>query len=83
MAQACLLWHYCDRWFPVRITALDLSRPRSRLPGRQSSEGPPARCDLHTGQPLSLPFADNSFDFVFTSGASNTCRWSGLRELAQ
>lgn len=72
--------------FPVQITALDLSatsiaaaqKAVRRSPGRRQDVG------FAQGNLLSLPFADNSFDLVVTSGALEYVPLrEGLNELAR
>lgn len=72
--------------FPVSITALDLSAS-SVTAARKAvadSEGRRRYVNYMQGNVLSLPFADNSFDFVLTSGALEYMPLEdGLNELAR
>ena len=72
--------------FPVSITALDLSAS-SVTAARKAvadSEGRRRNVSYMQGNVLSLPFADNSFDFVVTSGALEYMPLEdGLSELAR
>jgi ubiquinone/menaquinone biosynthesis C-methylase UbiE len=72
--------------FPVKITSLDLSASSVTATRKAVSESEGRRRDVSymTGNVLSLPFADNSFDFVVTSGALEyTPLADGLNELAR
>lgn len=72
--------------FPVKITALDLSATSIEAARKAVSEGPGRTSDAHfaQGNLLSLPFADNSFDMVVTSGALEYVPLSdGMNELAR
>ncbi len=57
---------------PARITAFDLSRrslhTARRAARRRARDGARHRCDFLQANALALPFADESFDFVATSG---------------
>src|SRR6266699_716871 len=57
--------------FPVSITALDLSASSVEAARKAVSQSPDRRRDVSyaQGNVLSLPFSDNSFDLVVTSGA--------------
>src|SRR6267378_5384456 len=72
--------------FPVSITALDLSAS-SVTAARKAvaeSEGRQRDVSYMQGNVLSLPFADDSFDFVLTSGALEYMPLEdGLNELAR
>jgi ubiquinone/menaquinone biosynthesis C-methylase UbiE len=72
--------------FPVNITALDLSAS-SVTAARKAvaqSEGRSRDVDYMQANILSLPFADNSFDLVVTSGALEYVPLAeGLSELAR
>ena len=72
--------------FPVHITALDLSA-KSVTAARKAitnGEGRPRDVTYTQGNVLSLPFADNSFDLVVTSGALEYVPLEdGLIELAR
>ncbi|MEP6637364.1 MAG: methyltransferase domain-containing protein [Acidobacteriota bacterium] len=72
--------------FPVRITALDLSATSIEAARRAVSESPGRSRDatFAQGNLLSLPFADNSFDMVVTSGALEYVPLQdGMKELAR
>jgi len=72
--------------FPVKITSLDLSSSSVTATRKAVSESEGRRRDVSymTGNVLSLPFADNSFDFVVTSGALEYMPLAdGLNELAR
>ena len=72
--------------FPVHITAVDLSA-KSVTAARKAitnGEGRPRDVTYTQGDVLSLPFADNSFDLVVTSGALEYVPLEdGLIELAR
>lgn len=72
--------------FPVSITSLDLSAS-SVIATRKAvaqSEGRQRDVDYMQGNVLALPFADDSFDFVVTSGALEYMPLEdGLNELAR
>ena len=72
--------------FPVSITSLDLSAS-SVIATRKAvaqSEGRRRDVDYMQGNVLALPFADDSFDFVVTSGALEYMPLEdGLNELAR
>ena len=56
---------------PARITAFDLSRRSlltARRAARRSNDGARHRASFLQANALALPFADESFDFVVTSG---------------
>jgi ubiquinone/menaquinone biosynthesis C-methylase UbiE len=57
--------------FPVKITALDLSATSIESARRAVAQSPGRKRDaiFAQGNLLSLPFANNSFDLVVTSGA--------------
>jgi len=72
--------------FPVRITALDLSASSVTAARKAVADSEGRRRDVNymQGNVLSLPFADNSFDFVVTSGALEYMSLEdGLTELAR
>lgn len=72
--------------FPVSITSLDLSASSVTATRKAvgQSEGRRGDVDYMQGNVLSLPFADNSFDFVVTSGALEYMPLGdGLNELAR
>lgn len=72
--------------FPVNITALDLSATSIAAAKKAVSQSPGRRQDVGfaEGNLLSLPFADNSFDLVVTSGALEYVPLGeGLSELAR
>jgi ubiquinone/menaquinone biosynthesis C-methylase UbiE len=72
--------------FPVKITALDLSATSIEAAKRAVNEGPGRTRDASfaQGNLLSLPFADNSFDMVVTSGALEYVPLAdGMNELAR
>ena len=72
--------------FPVKITALDLSATSIEAARRAVSDGRGRTRDASfaQGNLLSLPFADNSFDMVVTSGALEYVPLSdGMNELAR
>lgn len=72
--------------FPVRITALDLSATSIEAARRAVIESPGRSRDASfaQGNLLSLPFADNSFDMVVTSGALEYVPLQdGMNELAR
>jgi len=72
--------------FPVKITALDLSAT-SVVEAKKAvsqSRGRPQDVSFTQGNLLSLPFADNAFDLVVTSGALEYVPLKdGLDELAR
>lgn len=72
--------------FPVKITALDLSATSIEA-GRRAVEESPGRtrdASFAQGNLLSLPFADNTFDMVVTSGALEYVPLTdGMNELAR
>jgi len=72
--------------FPVSITSLDLSAASVIATRKAVADSGGRRRDVSyaQGNLLSLPFADNSFDFVFTSGALEYMPLEdGLSELAR
>lgn len=72
--------------FPVTITALDLSASSIAAAKKAVGQSPRRRRDVSfaQGNVLSLPFADNSFDLVVTSGALEYVPLpDGLSELAR
>jgi ubiquinone/menaquinone biosynthesis C-methylase UbiE len=72
--------------FPVNITALDLSATSIVEAKKAVSQSPgrPRDVSFTQGNVLSLPFADNSFDLVVTSGALEYVPLKeGLDELAR
>jgi ubiquinone/menaquinone biosynthesis C-methylase UbiE len=72
--------------FPVSITSLDLSASSVTATRKAvgQSEGRRGDVDYMQGNVLSLPFADDSFDFVVTSGALEYMPLGdGLSELAR
>jgi len=72
--------------FPVNITALDLSATSIAAAKKGVGGSPGRRQDVEfaQGNLLSLPFADNSFDLVVTSGALEYVPLGeGLSELAR
>jgi ubiquinone/menaquinone biosynthesis C-methylase UbiE len=72
--------------FPVRITSLDLSASSVIATRKAVSQSEGRRRDVNymQGNVMSLPFADNSFDFVVTSGALEYMPLEdGLSELAR
>lgn len=72
--------------FPVRITALDLSATSIEAARRAVSDSPVRSRDASfaQGNLLSLPFSDNSFDMVVTSGALEYVPLQdGMNELAR
>lgn len=72
--------------FPLRITALDLSATSISAAQRALSESPGRKRDANfaQGNLLSLPFADNAFDLVVTSGALEYVPLQdGINELAR
>lgn len=72
--------------FPVQITALDLSATSIAAAQKAVGGSPGRRQDVGfaQGNLLSLPFADNSFDLVVTSGALEYVPLrEGLNELAR
>ncbi|MGH9968982.1 MAG: class I SAM-dependent methyltransferase [Pyrinomonadaceae bacterium] len=72
--------------FPVKITALDLSATSIVEAAKAVSQSPGRQRDVSfaRGNVLSLPFADNSFDLVVTSGALEYVPLQdGLTELAR
>ena len=72
--------------FPVNITALDLSATSIEAAKRAVSQGPGRKRDASfaQGNLLSLPFADDSFDLVVTSGALEYVPLQdGMNELAR
>jgi ubiquinone/menaquinone biosynthesis C-methylase UbiE len=72
--------------FPVEVTALDLSAT-SIVEAKKAvsqSQGRPRDVSFAQGNVLSLPFADNAFDLVVTSGALEYVPLKeGLDELAR
>jgi ubiquinone/menaquinone biosynthesis C-methylase UbiE len=72
--------------FPVSITSLDLSAASVTATRKAVVDSGDSRRNVSytQGNLLSLPFADNSFDFVFTSGALEYMPLEdGLSELAR
>src|SRR5262249_31682255 len=72
--------------FPVKITALDLSATSIVAADKavQQSSGRKQDVSFMQGNVLSLPFADNTFDLVVTSGALEYVPLEeGLHELAR
>ena len=72
--------------FPVHITSLDLSATSIVAAKRALAQSPGRKRDVSfaQGNVLSLPFADNSFDLVVTSGALEYVPLrDGLNELAR
>jgi ubiquinone/menaquinone biosynthesis C-methylase UbiE len=72
--------------FSVSITALDLSASSVTAARKAVADSEGRRRDVNymQGNLLSLPFADNSFDFVVTSGALEYMPLEdGLNELAR
>ncbi len=72
--------------FPVNITALDLSATSIAAAKKAVGRSPGRRQDVEfaQGNLLNLPFADNSFDLVVTSGALEYVPLrEGLNELAR
>jgi ubiquinone/menaquinone biosynthesis C-methylase UbiE len=72
--------------FPVSITSLDLSASSVTATRKAVNQGDGRRryVSYMQGNVLSLPFADNSFDFVVTSGALEYMPLEdGLNELAR
>jgi len=72
--------------FPVSITSLDLSASSVTATRKAVDQSDGRRRDVSymQGNVLSLPFADNSFDFVVTSGALEYMPLEdGLSELAR
>lgn len=72
--------------FPVSITSLDLSASSVTATRKAVGQGEGRRGDVNymQGNVLSLPFADDSFDFVVTSGALEYMPLEdGLNELAR
>jgi ubiquinone/menaquinone biosynthesis C-methylase UbiE len=72
--------------FPVNITALDLSSRSIRAAKRAVAETRGRKRDVTfaQGNVLALPFADNSFDLIVTSGALEYVPLEdGLREIAR
>lgn len=72
--------------FPVSITALDLSATSIVAAGKavEQSDGRSQDVSFAQGNVLSLPFADNTFDVVVTSGALEYVPLEdGLTELAR
>jgi ubiquinone/menaquinone biosynthesis C-methylase UbiE len=72
--------------FPVSITSLDLSASSVTATRTAVSQSEGRRRDVNymQGNVLSLPFADDSFDFVVTSGALEYMPLEdGLHELAR
>ena len=72
--------------FPVSITALDLSAASVTAARKAVAQSNGRQRDVSymQGNVLSLPFADNSFDFVLTSGALEYMPLEdGLSELAR
>jgi ubiquinone/menaquinone biosynthesis C-methylase UbiE len=72
--------------FPVNITALDLSATSISAARKAVQESPGRTRDVTfaEGNLLSLPFADNSLDFVVTSGALEYVPLEeGMTELAR
>ena len=72
---------------PARITAFDLSRRSlltARRAARRAKDGARHRADFLQANALALPFADESFDFVVTSGVLEYLPLAeGMRELAR
>ncbi|MEP6921308.1 MAG: class I SAM-dependent methyltransferase [bacterium] len=72
--------------FPVRVTALDLSATSIEAARRAVTDSPVRTRDASfaQGNLLSLPFADNTFDMVVTSGALEYVPLEdGMNELAR
>jgi ubiquinone/menaquinone biosynthesis C-methylase UbiE len=72
--------------FPVKITALDLSARSIRAAKRAVSQAKGRKRDISfaQGNVLTLPFADDSFDLIVTSGALEYVPLEdGFRELAR
>ncbi len=72
--------------FPVNITALDLSATSIAKAKKAASQGPgrPRDVSFTQGNVLSLPFSDDSFDLVVTSGALEYVPLNeGMNELAR
>lgn len=72
--------------FPVQITALDLSATSIGAARKATAQGRRRKQDVSfaQGNVLSLPFADNAFDLVVTSGALEYVPLKdGLDELAR
>jgi ubiquinone/menaquinone biosynthesis C-methylase UbiE len=72
--------------FPVSITALDLSASSIEGARKAVNQSSGRTRDVHyaQGNVLSLPFADNSFDLVVTSGALEYMPLEdGMNELAR
>lgn len=72
--------------FPVSITSLDLSASSVTATRKAVNQSDGRRRDVNymQGNVLSLPFADDSFDFVVTSGALEYMPLGdGLSELAR
>jgi ubiquinone/menaquinone biosynthesis C-methylase UbiE len=72
--------------FPVKVTALDLSATSITAARKAVAESPGRKRDVSfaQGNVLFLPFADNSFDLVVTSGALEYVPLKdGLSELAR
>jgi ubiquinone/menaquinone biosynthesis C-methylase UbiE len=72
--------------FPIHLTALDLSARSIRTAKHAVSRSAVRRRDITftQGNVLSLPFADNSFELVVTSGALEYVPLEdGFRELAR
>jgi len=72
--------------FPVKITALDLSARSIRAAKRAVSQAKGRKRDVSfaQGNVLTLPFTDDSFDLIVTSGALEYVPLEdGFRELAR
>src|SRR5437899_1598027 len=72
--------------FPVTITALDLSAKSITAARKAIKHSPGRKRDVNyaQGNVMSLPFADNSFDLVVTSGALEYVPLEdGVKELAR
>jgi len=72
--------------FPVKITALDLSARSVRAAKRAVNQSRGRRRDVSfaQGNVLTLPFQDNSFDLIVTSGALEYVPLEdGFKELAR
>ena len=72
--------------FPVKITALDLSARSIRAAKRAVSQAKGRKRDISfaQGNVLTLPFADDSFDLIVTSGALEYVPLEdGFKELAR
>ena len=72
---------------PARVTAFDLSRRSlltARRAARKAKEAPRHRVSFLQANALALPFADESFDFVVTSGVLEYLSLDeGMGELAR